>query len=55
MRLLNLPLPIFAATLAQGIEPPEMSGPAWTQAFLVGAFVFAYILNLLGKFPGASG
>lgn len=55
MRLLNLPLPIFAAALVQQIEPPAISAPAWVTAFLVGVFVLAYVLNLVGKFPGAAG
>lgn len=54
MRLLNLPIPIFSATLVQGIDPPQLSAPAWVNSFLVAIFVLAYVLNLAGKFPGGS-
>lgn len=54
MRLLNLPLPIFAAALAQ-FDPPQVSGPAWVNSFLIALFVLGYFLNLMGKFPFASG
>ena len=53
MRILNLPLPIFAAALLQ-IEPPQLSAPAWVNSFLIALFVLGYFLNLAGKFPFTS-
>lgn len=54
MRLLNLPLPIFAAALAQPIDSPAMSAPAWITAAGVGAFVVLYFLNAAGRLPFAN-
>jgi hypothetical protein len=55
VRILALPLPIFVASLADSLTMPELSGPAWAQAIMIGMFVFGYFLNLVGKFPGAGG
>ena len=54
-RILSLPLPIFAAAIIQQVEPPAISAPAWVNSFLIGVFVLGYFLNLVGKFPGATG
>ena len=53
-RILSLPLPIFAAALAQPIDSPAMSAPAWITAAGVGAFVVLYFLNAAGRLPFAN-
>jgi hypothetical protein len=56
MRLLNLPLPIFAAILAPQVEPPGMSPmPAWVAAIAAWIFVLGWFLQQWGKLPGVSG
>src|SRR3990167_10497212 len=55
MRLLNLPVPIFAAALVQGVDPPAVTGPGWFVAIFTGAFVVLWFLNVIGKLPGAIG
>lgn len=56
MRLLNLPLPIFAAVLAPQVEPPGAAqAPAWMAAFFAGIFTLGWFLEKWGKLPGTSG
>ncbi len=55
MRILNLPLPIFAAVLAPQVEPPGAAqAPAWMAAFFAGIFTLGWFLQQWGKLPGAA-
>lgn len=54
MRLLNLPIPVFAAILVPQIEPPQMSAPAWVAAIIGVAYVLLSYLNWIGRLPGAT-
>lgn len=54
MKLLNLPIPIIASLLVQA-DRPAMDGPAWYAGAVATLFLVAYVLNITGKFPGASG
>lgn len=53
MKLLQLPIPILVVAL-QAADHPEPVGPAWYGGVVATLFLIAYILNVLGKFPGAS-
>jgi len=56
MRLLNLPIPVFAAILAPQVEPPGASAmPAWVAAVAAWIFVLGWFLQAYSKLPGASG
>ena len=56
MRLLNLPLPIFAAILTPQLETAAQSPtPGWVAAVAAWIFVLGWFLQQWGKLPGANG
>lgn len=60
IRFLEIPLPILVAMIAPQIDKPPsgdslMGAPEWVSVFLAGVFVVLWLLNAIGKLPGAHG
>lgn len=55
MRLLSVPVPLFAGVVVPQVSPELLDrGPGWLATALLGAWVTLWFLDRVGKLPGAS-